>query len=304
MKMKEAAEFFSLYPSALRNFMMPLRRFAIHQPKTVAEASQMLVEFGDKGRLYAGGTELLLAMKHDLLRYEHLVDVKTVADLDRIELNNGAIVIGSTVTHRAVERSALVKQNLPVLAEMETNVANARVRASGTLGGNLCFAEPHSDPATLLTALDAVAHVQGRAGRRAMSIGELISGAYETSLANDELLVALEIPLLSKSQRAAYVKFQLKERPTLGLALVLDVDGDTIKKATAVVGSVSVVPTESEEANALLTGAKVEVEQRLAGAGDALANAAQPVDDLEGGADYKRHLITVFLQRAFARVFA
>ena len=283
---------------------MPLRRFAIHQPKTLAEASQMFVEFGDKGRLYAGGTEFLLAMKHDLLRYEHLVDVKTIVDLDRIELKNGAVVIGSTATHRTIERSALVKQNLPVLAEMETNGANARVRASGTLGGNLCFAEPHSDPATLLTALDAVAHVQGRAGRRTMGIGELISGAYETSLANDELLVALEIPLLSKSQRAVYVKFQLKERPTLGLALVLDVDGDTIKKATAVVGSVSVVPTESEEANHLLTGAKVQVEQRLAGAGNALAHAAQPVDDLEGGADYKWHLITVFLRRAFAQVFA
>ncbi len=110
----------------------------------------MLAEFGEKGRLYAGGTELLLAMKHDLLRYEHLVDVKTIPDLNKIEMKNGALMIGSTATHRAIERSSVVKQNLPVLAEMETQVANVRVRASGTLGGNLCFAEPHSDPATLL----------------------------------------------------------------------------------------------------------------------------------------------------------
>ena len=264
----------------------------------------MLAEFGDNGRLYAGGTELLLAMKHDLLRYEHLVDVKTIVDLDRIELKNGAVVIGSTATHRTIERSALVKQNLPVLTEMETNVANARVRASGTLGGNLCFAEPHSDPATLLTALGALAHVQGKAGSRTVGVGKLISGAYETSLAHDELLAAVEIPLLSKSQRAAYVKFQLKERPTLGLALVLDVDGDTIKKATAVVGSVSAVPTESEEANHLLTGSKGQVEKQLAGAGDALGREAQPVDDLEGSADYKRHLIAVFLRRAFTRALS
>ncbi len=100
--------------------MMPLRRFTIHQPKTPAEASQMLAEFGEKGRLYAGGTELLLAMKHDLLRYEHLVDVKTIAGLNRIELKNGAVMIGGTATHRAIEHSAVVKQNLPVLAEMET----------------------------------------------------------------------------------------------------------------------------------------------------------------------------------------
>ena len=284
--------------------MMPLRRFTIHQPKTVAEASQMLGEFGEKGRLYAGGTELLLAMKHDLLRYEHLVDVKTIAGLNKIETKDGAIMIGGTATHAAIERSELVRQNLPVLAEMETKVANVRVRASGTLGGNLCFAEPHSDPATLLTALGAKAHVQGKSGNRTTAIDKLITGAYETSLANEELLTAVEIPLLSKSQRAAYLKFQLKERPTLGLALILDVDGDTVKKATAVVGSVGAVPTQSDKANQLLTGARAQVEKQLADAGAALAQAADPVDDLEGGADYKRHLIGVFLRRAFIKALS
>jgi aerobic carbon-monoxide dehydrogenase medium subunit len=284
--------------------MMPLRRFAIHQPKTIAEASQMLAEFGDKGRLYAGGTELLLAMKHDLLRYEHLVDVKTIPDLSKIELKNGALVIGSTATHRAIERSSLVKQHLPVLADMETHVANVRVRASGTLGGNLCFAEPHSDPATLLTALGAKVYVQGKSGNKTVVIEKLITGAYETSLANDELLAAVEIPTLAKTQRAAYLKYQLKERPTLGLALVLDVDGDTIKKASAVVGSVSAVPTQSDKANGLLTGARSQVEKQLADAAEALAQAADPVDDLEGGAEYKRHLIGVFLKRAFVKALA
>jgi carbon-monoxide dehydrogenase medium subunit len=270
----------------------------------MAEASQMLAQFGAKGRLYAGGTELLLAMKHDLLRYEHLVDVKTIADFDKIELKNSALVIGSTATHRAIERSSIVRQNLPVLADMETKVANVRVRASGTLGGNLCFAEPHSDPATLLTALGAKAHVQGKAGSRTVGVDKLITGAYETSLGDDELLAAVEIPVLSKSQRAAYLKFQLKERPTLGLALVLDIDGDTIKKATAVVGSVSAVPTRSDKADQLLTGSRAQVEKQLTDAGDALAQAADPVDDLEGSAAYKRHLVGVFLRRALIQALS
>ena len=247
--------------------MMPLRRFTIHQPKTINEASQMLAEFGEKGRLYAGGTELLLAMKHDLLRYEHLIDVKTISGLDKIEAKNDVVVIGGTATHRAIERSALVKEKLPVLAETEAHVANVRVRASGTLGGNLCFAEPHSDPATLLTALGAKATVQGKSGVRSVEVGKLISGAYETSLADDEVLAAVEVPLLEKSQRAAYLKYQLKERPTLGLALVLDLEGDTIKKAKAVVGSVSAVPSQSDQTNQLLTGSRAEVEKRLADAG-------------------------------------
>jgi carbon-monoxide dehydrogenase medium subunit len=284
--------------------MMPLRRFTIHQPKTALEASEMLAEFGEKGRLYAGGTELLLAMKHDLLRYEHLVDVKTIPDLDKIELQNGTVMIGATATHRAIERSAAVRQNLPVVAEMETNVANVRVRASGTLGGNLGFAEPHSDPATLLLALGAKVNVQGKAGMRSMPIDKLIRGAYETSLATDELMTGIEIPVPPKSQRAAYLKFQLKERPTLGLALLLDFAGDTIEKAVAVVGSVSAVPTQSDAANELLAGSKTQVEKQMGAAAQALADAADPVDDLEGSAEYKRHLIGVFLKRAFIKALS
>jgi carbon-monoxide dehydrogenase medium subunit len=284
--------------------MMPLRRFTIHQPKTPVEASQMLAEFGEKGRLYAGGTELLLAMKHELLRYEHLVDVKTIAGLNRIELKNGAVMIGGTATHRAIEHSAVVKQNLPVLAAMETSVANVRVRASGTLGGNLCFAEPHSDPATLLLALGATVNVQGKAAARAVTIDSLITGAYETSLAPDEIMTGVEIPVLAKSQRASYLKFQLKERPTLGIALVLDLNGDSIKKASAVVGSVSAVPTQSDKTNGLLAGSKAQAEKQLGDAAQALADAADPVDDLEGSAEYKRHLIAVFLKRAFIKALS
>ena len=264
----------------------------------------MLSEFGDRARLYAGGTELLLAMKHDLLRYEHLVDVKTIADLSKIELKNGSLMIGSTVTHRDIERAPVVNEKLPVLAQMEAKIANVRVRASGTLGGNLCFAEPHSDPATLLVALGARAQIQGKAGSKSIGIDKLIAGAYETSLAADELLAGVEIPIPKKSKRAAYLKFQLHERPTLGLALVLDVDGDNIKAATAVVGSVSAVPTASDKANALLLGSKAQVEKQLADAAEALGEAADPVDDLEGSADYKRHLVSVFLKRAFAQALS
>ena len=279
--------------------MMPLRKFTIHQPKTVAEASQMLGDVGAQGHLYAGGTELLLAMKHDLLRYEHLIDIKTIADLDYMEVKNSALMIGGAVTHRTIERSPLIRQNLPVLASMATHVANVRVRASGTLGGNLCFAEPHSDPATLLTALGAKVHLQNKTATRVIPINKLITGAYETSLGSTEILTQVEIPLSAQSQRAAYVKFQIKERPTLGLALVLEVEGDQIKQASAVVGSVSPAPAQSDQANALLTGVKTQVEGQLTAAAEALAKAADPIDDAEGSAEYKRHLVSVFLRRAF-----
>ncbi len=284
--------------------MMPLRRFTIHQPKGVSEASDMLVHYGEQARLYAGGTELLLAMKHDLLRYEHLIDVKTVPGLNRIELENSSIVVGSGVTHRAIEESALVKDRLPVLARMATHVANVRVRATGTLGGNLCFAEPHSDPATLLLALDARVCIHGKNGQKKLSLDELITGAYETSLASDELLTAVEIPPLLSTQRAAYVKFQTLERPTLGMALILDLDGENIKRARAVVGSVGATPSRSDKTDSLLAGARSQVEKQLSDAASALADAADPVGDLQGSAEYKRHLVGVFLKRAYIQALA
>jgi carbon-monoxide dehydrogenase medium subunit len=285
--------------------MMPLRRFTIDRPKTVKEAAEMLAHHGENGRLYAGGTELLLAMKHDLLRYEHLVDVKELPGLNTIESRNNSLRIGATATHRAIEKSAAVREIVPVLADMAHNVANVRVRATGTLGGNLCFAEPHSDPATLLLALEAHVHVQGRGEERILKMDELMTGAYETALAPDELLLAIDVPLSSKTKRAAYLKFQIKERPTLGLALVLDMDnGESVSKARAVIGSVSAKPTRSDQADAMLVGARDKVEKQLADTAELLAKAADPVDDLEGSAEYKRHLIGVYLKRAFVKALS
>jgi carbon-monoxide dehydrogenase medium subunit len=286
--------------------MMPLRRFHLHQPGTVAEASEMLAHYGEQGRIYAGGTELLLAMKHQLLRYEHLIDIKTVSGLDGIEADGSRLWIGSLATHRAIEKSPLVRERFPALAEMEKQVANVRVRVTGTLGGNLCFAEPHSDPAAFLAAAGATLHVEGRGGRRSLGIEEFFVGPYETALAPDEVLIAIEIPLPAPSRRIAYLKFQIHERPTLGLALALDLEegGGAIRSGRAVVGSVSLVPCRSAEADALLAGPRAEVEKRLPDAARLLAEAADPVDDLEGSAEYKRHLIGVFLKRAFHKALS
>ena len=162
--------------------MMPLRPFEIHQPADLAQASDTLRELGDEASAYAGGTELLLAMKFDVLHYPHLVDIKKIPRLNSIEVTDDHLEIGATTTHYQLERSELVRSHLPVMAEMESRVANVRVRASGTIGGNLSFAEPHSDPATLLNVLDSSVVLQSTRDKREIPIGEFVIGAYETSL--------------------------------------------------------------------------------------------------------------------------
>ena len=282
--------------------MMLLRRFEIHQPSNVAEAVQMLAHFGEDASLYAGGTELLLAMKHDVLRYKHLIDVKVIPGLDSIELSDGIIRVGATATHRSLERSALLRSRLPVFTHMESLVANVRVRNTGTLGGNLCFAEPHSDPATLLLVLGASVAAEGPRGRREIPMDDFFTGAYETCLERNEVLTGIQIPVAT-GWRSAYVKFQVHERPMLGLALALATadEGETFRDARLAVGCVSPCARRVAEAESLLTGPRSDIERNLPLAAEALADAAELIDDQQGSAEYKRHLIQVFLRRAFLK---
>ncbi|MHB8619205.1 MAG: FAD binding domain-containing protein [Chloroflexota bacterium] len=276
-----------------------LPRFTIDQPASLAEASDMLLSYGEDGRAYAGGTELLLAMKYAGLRYGHLVDIKTIAGLDAVRETDVGIEIGALSTHLAVERSPAIRSRLPVIATMESNVANPRVRCTGTMGGNLCFGEPHSDPATLLLCLDARVDLVGPTGERSLPLVEFITGAYDVALGEGELLRSISVPYLRQTQMAHYRKVQLHERPMLGLAMVLDRWGEEVAEARVAVGSASPTPTRCAEAEEMLTGALDAVRARLDDAAEALANAADLIDDLEGSAGYKRHLIHVELRRAF-----
>jgi aerobic carbon-monoxide dehydrogenase medium subunit len=283
--------------------MTTLSRFEIHQPGSALEASQMLSHYGEDAGIYAGGTELLLAMKHQALNYRHLIDLKVVPGLDSIEVRDGSLEIGATSTHRSIERSALVRQNQPAFAEMESQVANVRVRTTGTLGGNLCFAEPHSDPATLLLVLEGAVKVESETGAREIPISELIAGAYTSNLQPGEILTKIMAPCAKPNHRAGYLKFQVHERPTLGLGLWLETpdDGRTFTSARVAVGCVCPFPTRGHDAEKLLTGSCGDVEKQLPEAADAIADAADLVGDHEGSADYKRHLIHVFLRRVFRK---
>ena len=218
--------------------MTTLRRFEIHQPASVREASRILRQYGDEASIYAGGTELLLAMRHGALRYRHLVDLKVIPGLDSIQMRGDMLEIGAAATHRSIERSALVRERQPALAGMEAHVANVRVRATGTLGGNLCFAEPHSDPATFLLVLEARVKLEGPEGDRELAIHQLISGAYESSLLPGEILTRILVPCAQEGHRAAYMKFQVRERHTLGLGIWLETPdgGRTFTRGRAAAG--------------------------------------------------------------------
>lgn len=280
-----------------------LRRFDVHKVTSVKEAVQLRRLFGEDAAVYAGGTELLLAMKLGVARWPHLIDVKPIPSLSEISATQDTLRIGATATHWDIERDAVVAKALPAFARLEANVANVRVRAAGTLAGNLAFAEPHADPPALLMALGARVLLEGTSGSRSLPIADFITGMYETAIAADEIIVAIEVPLPARDVRIAYVKFQILERPSVGVAAVATVrDGRFVGAPTVVVGAVD------EMARSVPTAQFAGADARAAGTREALAEAAraavEPTADLAGSAEYKRHLVGVFAQRAVDSLLA
>jgi carbon-monoxide dehydrogenase medium subunit len=279
-----------------------LRPFTLHRPETAEEACALLARLGDDAAPYAGGTELLLLMKLGLLRPPHLVDVKRIRELGALS-DGGRLTIGATVTHRALERSALVREHWPLVASVARHVANVRVRNVGTVGGNLAFADPHSDLATLFLAFDARVELVSPRGRRELSLDEFVRGPWETARRPDELLACVRLTP-QPSRAAAYVKFGVHERPTLGIVVVLGLNGDgpeaaRIQDACIAVGCVGPRPARVAAAEARLREVAVDqVEDVVAAVGDASAEGVDPADDMHGSADYKREMVAVFVRRA------
>ena len=286
-----------------------LRPFALCEPASVAEASSLLADYGEAAKLYAGGTELLLAMKEGLLHYEALVNIKPIPGLVGIQLEAGSdlLRIGAATPHRAIERDPRVRECFPTLARMEADVANVRVREVGTLGGNLCFAEPHADPGTLLQVYDARVTLDRAGGSRTVPVEQLFAGPYETCLEGDEILTEILVPPLPSRTAAAYLKFGFLERPSVGVAVAvtLQADRQVVEAARIAVGCVGPVPRRMREAEALLAGTAVaEVGQRLDEACQAAARASDAVTDLHGSAEYKAHMVGVLIRRAVYEALA
>jgi carbon-monoxide dehydrogenase medium subunit len=278
-----------------------LRPFALHRPSSLGEIADLLDAHGDEAALYAGGTELLLLMKEGLLRPRHLIDVKRVAGLDALTAGaDGTLTIGAAVPHRAIETSPIVRERVPLLGRVARHVANARVRAVGTVGGNLAFADPHSDLATVLLTLDTTVQLWSRRGERVLPLADFIRDAYETARAEDEVLTAVRLHPWPAGTAAAYVKFGIYERPTLGVAVALvPVAGRDSVSLRLAIGCVGPRP---QRLGAIERQAEEQAPGRLAARADELAadaaRAVEPVDDRHGSAEYKREMTRVFVRRA------
>ena len=281
-----------------------LEPFTIHQPVTVSEASALLNQFGPDAAVYAGGTELLVVMKERLAHFPHLVDIKRIPGLREFAFDESSrlLTIGALATHRAIERSPLVRERLPALAALASSVANIRVRAVGTIGGNLCFAEPHSDPATLLTALEVQLTLTSAGGSRTIPVADFFTGVLETVRRHDEILTGIAIPAPAAGCGVAYERFKLHERPTAAVAAIAMVEDGLIRDARVVAGSIGERPQLLIETVAFLVG-QPATEATASAAAHFIGDEVETASDAFESEAYKRQLARVVGRRAIAAAF-
>ena len=279
---------------------MTLAPFDLHRPRSVDEARELLTRYGDDAAVMCGGTELLLLLKLGFAAYGHLVDIKGIAALGGIRTENGAVVIGSTVTHREIERSPVVLERLPALAAMERRVANIRVRNVGTLGGNLCFSDPHSDPATFLLALDA--QVEYDVTR--VPLSQFLVGPYETALEQGQLLGAVHVPVPPPATGIVHRKLAFHERPAATVTCLARIADGLVDEARIAVGSVGARAVRAIEAERTLAGTAADDRSARSSAAELAVEASHPVEDANGSVLYKANLVRVLVERCFSEALA
>jgi aerobic carbon-monoxide dehydrogenase medium subunit len=266
------------------------------QPTSVGEASRALFDYGEKAKIYAGGAELLLLLRNRLLQSEVLVDVKKITTLHRISLSDRMLHVGACVTHHALENSELVRVHAPSLAYAESQVANVRVRNQGTLGGNLAFNDPHSDPGTVLLIHNASVNLGNGKAERRIALNDFFVDMYATVLEPDDLLLEVEIPALPAGMKSAYLRLHRYQRPTLGVAVGARVSNGSIEEARLAVGCVGPKPERLTEVETKIKGTKLnDAKEILTEEKTYLRGLLRPVDDLLGSAEYKLYMTRIML---------
>ncbi|MGJ7508992.1 FAD binding domain-containing protein [Variovorax sp. GT1P44] len=283
-----------------------MRDFDYLEPDSIDEASRMLADLGDDCRAIAGGTALMLGMRQRMLAPTHLVSLARLAPLRGIDFDaRRGLRIGALSRHADVANSPIVQAHYPVLASMAARVANPQVRNQGTIGGNLCYADPSTDPPGCLMALDAKVVLGSSRGERVLGIEEFLVDYYVTALEPDEMVVEIRVPPLQADTSGVYTRFlrtAAEHRPLASVALIARRDGALCREARIAVGASTPIPTRLRRAEAFLEGRTVTA-AIAAEVADIVAADIEPVSDTRGSADFRRDMVRVVARRTVAELF-
>jgi carbon-monoxide dehydrogenase medium subunit len=277
-----------------------VRPFDYLAPDTVEAAVAALAENGPDARALAGGTDLLVDLKHESVSAGMLVDLTRISECKGIEETDDGLSFGSLVTHAEIMDSELVRKFAPSMIDAARTVGAVQTRNLGTLGGNLVTCVPSLDSGPVLIALDAEVTVAGAEGRRRMTLADFFVSPRKTALRPGEILVDIVIPAANLGKSCSFRKFGLRKGQALALvnaaaAVALD-DSGALTETRIALGAVSPTVIRAREAEARLDGNKPGPSLIVEAADIAVAEA-RPIDDFRASADYRRELIRVLTGR-------
>jgi len=284
-----------------------MKHFEYLEPTTVAEACALLKQYDGEARVFAGGSSLSILLKQGFLQPEALINIKNIEALRSIEESPDGLVIGALVTHHDIEISDLLAERLPVLCELEHDVANIRVRNMATVGGNIASGEPLTDLPCVFIALDATVRIASASGERTLPLEEVFVDYYETQLKDDEVLTQVMLPSLPPHSAIDYVRFSsssVVDKPCIGVAVRMSVEpGSGVCRAVRIgLGCVASTPMRARKAEALLEGGLLS-DENLKAAAAAAAEECNPLSDLRGSERYKREMVRALVKRTVPKVY-
>jgi carbon-monoxide dehydrogenase medium subunit len=277
-----------------------LTPFTLVEPESLSDALAAIARLDGEARVISGGTALVSMIRLGLIKPDHLVSLHRIPGMAQIRADGSALELGAMATLADVERSRAVREGWPLIAEAVRRVATPAIRTSGTIGGNLAYAEAASDPAPALLCLDAEVRLAGPGGARTVPIRRFFRGFYEAALEPGEIVAAVRVPRPPAGSRGGYVKFtsrSAEDKPLVGVAalVVLDAAG-RCQDVRIGLGGAAPTPIRAQRAEGALLGTPLTDDAARAAA-EAAAEEAEPLSDLMGSADYRREMIRVWVRR-------
>ena len=281
-------------------------KFELLQPRSLQEALEMKKNYGDKARVLAGGTDLLVLLKDQKLTAEAVMSLAGVRDLNFIRYEDGrGATLGALATHGGVATSPIIQQKFPDLAEACSQVGAVQIQNLGTVGGNLCNASPAADVAPPFLLMDAVLILASARGERRVSIHDFFQAPRRTVLQADEILKEIFVPEVPGRRGATYLKLGRRKAMEIaivgiGVAIHLNGSDQVVSECRIAMGSVAPTPVRARRGEEILRNQEVR-DELIEEVAVVAAEEASPISDLRASREYRLDMIRVLCRRA-ARV--
>jgi CO/xanthine dehydrogenase FAD-binding subunit len=273
-----------------------MKNFEYFRPETAEEAVELKAKYGDSARFLLGGTDLVIAMDAGALTPDVVIDIKEIEELKELGKRDGKLHIGANVPFNKLISSDIVKKEFPSLWEASKLVASVSVRNRATVVGNICNAVPSAESSSPLMARDAVVLVEGKDGKREIPISEFFVAPRKTSLKPDEMVTAVEIPLVEKQFGECYIKlgrYEGEDLAQVGVTTFVDED----KNYSVAFAAVGPVPIRAKEVEDFLNG-KDLTDDVIAEAKELALKLISPISDIRASKEYRMHMAGVMLERS------